>query len=66
MNTEIKKIEISIKEVAAYLGWTYSRAQSIKYRQEPSEDYEEYLKAEEKVRTAKIEAQKTFEKILKS
>lgn len=66
MNTEIKKIEISIKEVAAYLGWKYSRAQSIKFRQEPSEDYEEYLKAEEKVRVAKLEAQKTFEKILKS
>ena len=60
MNTEIKKIEISIKEVAAYLGWTYSRAQYVKYRQEPSEDYEEYLKAEDKVRVAKIEAQKTF------
>ena len=38
MNTEIKKIEISIKEVAAYLGWKYSRAQSVKFRQEPSED----------------------------
>ncbi|MPL54944.1 hypothetical protein SDC9_00410 [bioreactor metagenome] len=66
MNTEIKKIEISIKEVAAYLGWKYSRAQSVKFRQEPSEDYEEYLKAVEKIRVAKIEAQKTFEKFLKS
>ena len=66
MNTERKKNEISIKEVADYLGWTYSRAQSIKYRKEPSEDYEKYLQAEEKVRTAKIEAQKTYEKFLKS
>lgn len=54
------------KLLQKFICYTTREVIDVETRQEPSEDYEEYLKAEEKVRVAKLEAQKTFEKILKS